>query len=237
MSRPLDLGADFVVHSATKYLGGHADATGGVVVAKEEFDKPALLGALTLAGGVLSPWEAHSLLRGIKTLGLRMEKQCSNAERLAAQLQKLPQISEVIYPKLFDGDDAEALDRTFHGSEFGAIVTIRLADDTREASYRFLNALNLCTRAASVGDLFTGIVHPATATHREVSPAKRAKLGITEGLIRISVGIEDVNDILMDIEQAVEKCGSPRVRKGVTSNPDDELSTVVELEQAVGVSA
>jgi len=237
LSRPLDLGADFVVHSATKYLGGHADATGGVVVAKEEFDKPALLGALTLAGGVLSPWEAHSLLRGIKTLGLRMEKQCSNAERLAAQLQKLPQISEVIYPKLFDGDDAEALDRTFHGSEFGAIVTIRLADDTREASYRFLNALNLCTRAASVGDLFTGIVHPATATHREVSPAKRAKLGITEGLIRISVGIEDVNDILMDIEQAVEKCGSPRVRKGVTSNPDDELSTVVELEQAVGVSA
>jgi len=237
LSRPLDLGADLVVHSATKYLGGHADATGGAVIAKEEFDKPALLGALTLAGGVLSPWEAHSLLRGIKTLGLRMEKQCSNAERLAAQLQKLPQISEVIYPKLFDGDDAEALDRTFHGSEFGAIVTIRLADDTREASYRFLNALNLCTRAASVGDLFTGIVHPATATHREVSPAKRAKLGITEGLIRISVGIEDVNDILMDIEQAVEKCGSPRVRKGVTSNPDDELSTVVELEQAVGVSA
>ena len=221
LSRPLDLGADFVVHSATKYLGGHADATGGVVVAKEEFDKPALLGALTLAGGVLSPWEAHSLLRGIKTLGLRMEKQCSNAERLAAQLQKLPQISEVIYPKLFDGEDAEALDRTFHGSEFGAIVTIRLAEDTREASYRFLNALNLCTRAASVGDLFTGIVHPATATHREVSPAKRAKLGITEGLIRISVGIEDVNDILADIEQAVEKCGSP----------------LIEIEQAVGVSA
>jgi len=221
LSRPLDLGADFVVHSATKYLGGHADATGGVVVAKEEFDKPALLGALTLAGGVLSPWEAHSLLRGIKTLGLRMEKQCSNAERLAAQLQKLPQISEVIYPKLFDGDDAEALDRTFHGSEFGAIVTIRLAEDTREASYRFLNALNLCTRAASVGDLFTGIVHPATATHREVSPAKRAKLGITEGLIRISVGIEDVNDILTDIEQALEKCGSP----------------LVEMEQAVGASA
>jgi len=237
LSRPLDLGADFVVHSATKYLGGHADATGGVVVAKEEFDKPALLGALTLAGGVLSPWEAHSLLRGIKTLGLRMEKQCSNAERLASQLQKLPQISEVIYPKLFDGDDAEALDRTFHGSEFGAIVTIRLAEDTREASYRFLNALNLCTRAASVGDLFTGIVHPATATHREVSPAKRAKLGITEGLIRISVGIEDVNDILTDIEQALEKCGSPRVSKDVSASSDVEPSSLVEVEQAVGVSA
>ncbi len=203
LCRPLDLGADFVVHSATKYLGGHADATGGVVIAKEDFDKPALLGALTLAGGILSPWEAHSILRGIKTLGLRMEKQCSNAERLAAQLQKLPQISEVIYPKNFEGTQAEALDSTFHGSEYGAIVSIRLKEDTREAAYRFLNSLNLCTRAASVGDLFTGIVHPATATHRELSPAKRAAIGITEGLIRISVGIEDVNDILADIEQAV----------------------------------
>ncbi|MFL6469156.1 MAG: trans-sulfuration enzyme family protein [Pyrinomonadaceae bacterium] len=236
LSRPLDLGADFVVHSATKYLGGHADATGGVVVAKEEFDKPALLGALTLAGGVLSPWEAHSILRGIKTLGLRMEKQCSNAERLATQLQKLPQISEVIYPKLFEGEEAEVLDRTFHGSDFGAIVTIRLAEDTREAAYRFLNALELCTRAASVGDLFTGIVHPATATHRELSPAKRAKLGITEGLIRISVGIEDVNDILRDIEQAVEKCGSPRVSEGVQSKSGGELPVLVEIGKAVGVS-
>ncbi|MGB7209813.1 MAG: PLP-dependent aspartate aminotransferase family protein [Pyrinomonadaceae bacterium] len=203
LCRPIDLGADFVVHSATKYLGGHADATGGVVIAKEDFDKPALLGALTLAGGILSPWEAHSILRGIKTLGLRMEKQCANAERLAAQLQKLPQISDVIYPKFFEGTQAKALDGTFHGSEYGAIVSIRLQEDTREAAYRFLNALNLCTRAASVGDLFTGIVHPATATHRELSPAKRAAIGITEGLIRISVGIEDVNDVLADIEQAL----------------------------------
>ncbi len=203
LCRPIELGADFVVHSATKYLGGHADATGGVVIAREDFDKPALLGALTLAGGVLSPWEAHSILRGIKTLGLRMEKQCSNAERLAAQLQKPPQISEVIYPKFFEGEQGKALDAAFHGSEYGAIVSIRLQEDTREAAYRFLNALNLCTRAASVGDLFTGIVHPATATHRELSPAKRAAIGITEGLIRISVGIEDENDVLADIEQAL----------------------------------
>jgi cystathionine beta-lyase/cystathionine gamma-synthase len=203
LCRPIDLGADFVVHSATKYLGGHANATGGVVIAKEEFDKPALLGALTLAGGVLSPWEAHSILGGIKTLGLRMEKQCANAERLANRLQKLPYISDVIYPKYFDGEQASALDNSFCGAEYGAIVSIRLSDDTREASYRFLNSLKLCTRAASVGDLFTGIVHSATATHRELSPAKRAKLGITEGLIRISVGIEDVDDIAADIEQAL----------------------------------
>lgn len=203
LCRPLDLGADLVVHSATKYLGGHADATGGVVVAKEEFDKPALMGALTLAGGILSPWEAHSILRGIKTLGLRMEKQCSNAERLASKLQKLPHIDEVIYPKFFNGEQARALDASFHGPEFGAIVSIRLTEDTRAAAYRFLNALKLCTRAASVGDLFTGIVHPATATHRELSPAQRARLGISEGLIRISVGVEDENDIFADIEQAL----------------------------------
>lgn len=203
LCRPLDLGADLVVHSATKYLGGHANATGGVVVAKNEFDKPALLGALTLAGGVLSPWEAHSILGGIKTLGLRMERQCANAERLAARLKTFPQISDVIYPKFFEGDQGTALDHTFYSSEYGAIVTLRLAEDTRDAAYRFLNSLKLCTRAASVGDLFTGIVHPATATHRELSPAKRARLGITEGLIRISVGIEDVGDIAADIEQAL----------------------------------
>ena len=227
LCRPLDLGADLVVHSATKYLGGHADATGGVVVAKEEFDRPALLGALTLAGGVLSPWEAHSILRGLKTLGLRMEKQCSNAERLANQLQKLPQIEEVIYPRFFEGERSKALDNTFHGSEYGAIVTIRLAEDTREASYRFLNALKLCTRAASVGDLFTGIVHPATATHRELSPASRAKIGITEGLIRISVGIEDVNDILTDIEQALQ----------VAEGSGRESTQITRIEEAKAAAA
>jgi cystathionine beta-lyase/cystathionine gamma-synthase len=169
-----------------------------------------------------------------------MEKQCSNAERLATKLQALPEISEVIYPKLFEGEDATALDRTFHGSEFGAIVTIRLAEDSREASYRFLNALKLCTRAASVGDLFTGIVHPATATHRELSPAKRAAIGITEGLIRISVGIEDLNDIFADIEQALAFCPSPCVSKGETLNSDVSPSLTVGLvhsDAAIGAVA
>lgn len=203
LCRPMLHGADFVVHSATKYLGGHADATGGVVIAKEEFDRPALLGAQTLAGGVLSPWEAHSILRGLKTLGLRMEKQCSNAKALASWLRQLPRLSDVIFPAFYKGSQAAVLDRMFAGSGYGAIVTVRLAEDTREVSYRFLNSLRLCTRAASVGDLFTGIVHPATATHRELSPAKRNAIGVTEGLIRISVGIEDVRDIFADIKQAL----------------------------------
>jgi len=238
LCRPIDLGADLVVHSATKYLGGHADATGGVVVAANEFDRPALLGALTLAGGVLSPWESHSILRGLKTLGLRLEKQCSNAEILAERLKGLPQISDVIYPKHFAGEAANILDRIFHSESRGAIVTIRLADDTREAAYRFLNALDLCTRAASVGDLFTGIVHPATATHRELSPAKRAAIGVTEGLIRISVGIEDIDDIYNDIEQALI-FSARKPANGVTSATVFEETRLIEircLEAAAQIS-
>lgn len=203
LCRPIELGADLVVHSATKYLAGHANATGGVVVARDEFDRPGLLGALTIAGGVLSPWEAHSILTGIKTLGLRMEKQCSNAEHLAHRLSGLPQIETVIYPKFFKGSDAVTVNRTIRSDFYGGIVTIRLKNDTREAAYKFMNSLKLCTRAASVGDVFTGIVHPATATHRELSPGKRVALGITDGLIRISVGIEDIDDIVADIEQAL----------------------------------
>lgn len=203
LCRPIELGADLVVHSATKYLAGHANATGGVVVARDEFDRPGLLGALTIAGGVLSPWEAHSILTGIKTLGLRMEKQCSNAEHLAHRLSGLPEIETVIYPKFFKGSDAVTVNRTIRSDFYGGIVTIRLKNDTREAAYKFMNSLKLCTRAASVGDVFTGIVHPATATHRELSPGKRVALGITDGLIRISVGIEDIDDIVADIEQAL----------------------------------
>jgi len=111
LCQPINFGADFVVHSATKFLGGHADATGGVVIAKEDFDRPALMGALTLAGGVLSAWEAHSILRGLKTLGLRLEKQCRNAERLAKFFLDCPQIEKVIYPGLADESEAEIAGR------------------------------------------------------------------------------------------------------------------------------
>lgn len=205
LCQPINFGADFVVHSATKFLGGHADATGGVVIAKEDFDRPALIGALTLAGGVLSAWEAHSILRGLKTLGLRLEKQCRNAEHLAEFFLDCEQVEKVIYPSLTDEAQAEVVSRILRKDFRGAVLGIRLKENSREAVYKFMNALNLCTRAASVGDIFTGIVHPATATHREMSAAKRTRLGITEGLLRISAGIEEVEDIIADIEQAFEK--------------------------------
>jgi cystathionine beta-lyase/cystathionine gamma-synthase len=201
--RPLELGADLVVHSATKYLGGHADATGGVVVAKEEFDRPALFSAVTLVGGILSAWEAHQILRGIKTLSLRLEKQCGNASKLAEWLSLRDEVETVYYPEFGHGREIDVTYQNLHQPYFGAVVTMRLKDDTKQAAYDFLNALRLCTRAASLGDIFTGITHPATATHREMSPARRRKLGITDGLIRISAGIEDVNDIIADIDQAL----------------------------------
>lgn len=205
LCQPLNFGADFVVHSATKFLGGHADATGGVVVAREDFERPALMGAVTLAGGVLSAWEAHSILRGLKTLGLRLEKQCRNAERLAEFFLDSPQVEKVIYPGLANERQTEIAGRILRKDFRGAVLGVRLKTDSRAEVYRFMNALQLCTRAASVGDIFTGVVHPATATHRELSAAKRARLGITEGLLRISAGIEEVEDIIADIRQAFEK--------------------------------
>lgn len=214
LCQPINLGADFVVHSATKFLGGHADATGGVVVAREDFDRLALMGALTLAGGVLSAWEAHSILRGLKTLGLRLEKQCRNAERLAEFFMDCPTIEKVIYPSLADEAQREVANRILRKNLRGAVLGVKLKTDSRAAVYKFMNALELCTRAASVGDIFTGIVHPATATHREMSAAKRARLGITEGLLRVSAGIEEVEDIIADIKKAFEKTESVLTENG-----------------------
>lgn len=203
LSRPLDLGADLSVHSATKYLGGHADAMGGIVISNEEVDQPALTAVMKLVGGVLSVWEAHQILRGVKTLGLRIERQCSNAAKLAEWLKANESVATVYYPKL--SSDAELVRNTLREPYGGALVTIRLKDDTRDAAFRFMNALELVVRATSLGDVYTLVSHSATSSHRELSPKKRSELGITEGLVRISVGIEDVNDIMYDIENALKK--------------------------------
>ncbi|HXH69908.1 MAG TPA: PLP-dependent aspartate aminotransferase family protein, partial [Pyrinomonadaceae bacterium] len=203
LCQPLNLGADFSVHSATKYLGGHGDATGGVVIAKKESDRPALVNVRRLGGGVLSVWEAHQILRGIKTLALRLEKQCQNAKILAEHFSKHSQIKKVFYPGLTD--EADLVKRVLRPPHAGALVTIILEDGTREAAFRFADALKLCVRATSLGDIFTLVSHSATSSHRELSPKRRADLGISDGLVRISVGIEDTKDIIADIEQALEK--------------------------------
>lgn len=201
LCRPLDLGADFSVHSATKYLGGHADAMGGIVIARDESDRVALEGVKKLVGGVLSVWEAHQILRGIKTLALRVERQCRNAEILAERLTKNERVERVYYPKL--SEDSETVKKVLRESFGGALISIKLKEDSREAAFRFMDSLKLCVRATSLGDVFTGVSHPAISSHRELSPKKRQSLGISDSMVRISVGIEDVEDIYADIEQAL----------------------------------
>src|ERR1041384_370768 len=185
LRQPLKLGADMVVHSATKYLGGHADTMGGLVVSRDEFDSAALVSVMKLVGGVLGVWDAHEILRGLKTLALRMDRQCENARTLAGHLKEHGGISRVHYPQI------------------GGLVSIELRDDTKEAAFRFMDRLKLIVRSTSLGDVFTSVLHPATASHRDLIPARRQELGIVEGLVRISVGIEKIDDIIADIEQAL----------------------------------
>ncbi|MGB8509246.1 MAG: PLP-dependent aspartate aminotransferase family protein [Pyrinomonadaceae bacterium] len=204
LARPLLSGADFVVHSATKFLGGHGDVTGGIVVAREATDAGALTGAMKLAGGILGVWEAHEILRGIRTLAVRMERQCANAQSLAAHLAEHPRIARVYYPALVVGEQSEILRRNLRAPFAGALVTVVLHDDTREGAFRFMDALRLCVRSTSLGDVFTSVLHPPTASHRDLSPTRRRALGITDGLVRISVGIEEIKDIIEDINHALD---------------------------------
>jgi len=205
LCKPLKHGADFSVHSATKYLGGHADVMGGVVVARDEVDLPTLIGVMKLVGGILGVWEAHEIHRGLKTLSVRMDRQCDNALHLAKYLENHEAVSHVYYPGLAPPQNQETIERMLRPPHFGALVSIELRENTREAAFRFMDALSLCVRSTSLGDVFTGVLHPATASHREVAPKRRLELGITEGLVRISVGIEDIEDIIADIDQALRR--------------------------------
>ena len=206
LQRPLELGADIVVHSATKYLSGHGDLTAGVVVAGAPYDA-ALESVRKLVGGILGPFEAWLAMRGLKTLPLRMGRQCENAHALATRLADHPRVAKVNYPALKDHPDHEAARRLLDGP--GGLVSFELAVEDeergREAAFRFLNALELCVRAPSLGDIYTLAIHPATSSHRELSPGRRTRLGVKENLIRVSCGIEHHEDIVADVERALEK--------------------------------
>ena len=209
LCQPLKHGADIVAHSATKFLGGHADAMGGIVISSDASDSLALIGVMKLVGGVLSPWEAHEILRGVKTLAVRMDRHCDNARALADRLKDDPRISRVYFPGLADGTNRAVARRLLRESHWGALVSIELKDNTRAAAFQFMDSLKLCVRSTSLGDVFTSVLHPATASHRDLSPTRRQALGISEGLIRISVGIENVNDIIGDIAQALATVSEP----------------------------
>ena len=200
--RPLELGANFAVHSATKYLAGHGDVLGGVVVS----DAPHYENLRTISravGPVLGPFESYLTMRGIKTLPLRMERQCANACRVASWLAAHPAIERVYFPADPAHPDAAVIRRLLPTGLYGAIVSFELKGAGRAEIFRFMNALRLIVRATSLGDVHSMMLYPVMSSHREISPRHRERMGIRENLVRLSVGIEAVDDITYDLGQAL----------------------------------
>ena len=201
LQKPLALGADIVVHSATKHLGGHSDVVSGLAVTNRPEIAERLAFVQNAVGGVLGPFDSFLLIRGIKTLAVRMDRHVANAESLAARLATHPEVSRVWYPGLkdFPGHDIQFR----QAKNGGAMISFELADgkDHRE----FFRTLRLVTLAESLGGVESLVCHPASMTHASIPKETREKVGITDRLIRLSVGIEDVDDIWSDIENAIRK--------------------------------
>ncbi|NDI77973.1 MULTISPECIES: methionine gamma-lyase [Psychrilyobacter] len=203
LQNPIKLGADLVVHSATKYLNGHGDVVAGFVAGDlETVTQIRLVGVKDMTGSVLSPQDAFLMIRGMKTLELRMERHCSNAGEIARFLDAHPMIEKVYYPGLESHEGHEIAKEQMNG--FGGIIAFDVKGGL-EAGKKLLNSLELCTLAVSLGDTETLIQHPASMTHSPYTVEERAASGITEGLVRISVGLEGVNDIIDDLKQGLEK--------------------------------
>ena len=200
--RPLELGANLVVHSLTKFLAGHGDVLGGIVVADDVHCENMRTLARTY-GPLLGPFEAYLAMRGIKTFPLRMERQCANAARVAEWLRRHPRIERVIYPGDPAHPDAATIRRLFPPDLGGAMVSFAVKDARREDVFAFIDRLRLIVRATSLGDVHSMVLYPVISSHREMPPADRERLGITENLVRLSVGIEDLSDITADLDQAL----------------------------------
>jgi methionine-gamma-lyase len=200
LQNPLALGADIVFHSLTKFLNGHSDVVGGIMVAREEIVLARLRKVLTLMGGTMDPHQAWLVLRGIKTLALRVEKAQTNAAKLALYLERHPKVAWVRYPGLSSHPQHALSSRQMRGP--GALISFGLKGGI-EAGRRMINAVRLCTLAVSLGGIESLIQHPASMTHAGVSREEREKAGITDDLIRLSVGCEGIEDLRDDLEQAL----------------------------------
>jgi len=198
--RPLELGADIVVHSTTKYLNGHSDSVGGVVVLKHKDDADRLQFIQNAAGAILSPFDSWLVLRGVKTLPVRMDAHNANGAAVAQYLAGKKNV-KVYYPGLPNHPGHALAKKQMTG--FGGMISFDLG--SRDRAGRFLESVKLCSLGESLGGVETLISHPATMTHASVPAAERTRLGITDGLVRISVGIEDVDDLIADLENAFTK--------------------------------
>ena len=199
LQQPLRLGADLVVHSTTKYLGGHSDVVGGAVIGNRELLQPIAF-YQNAAGGVPGPFDAYLTLRGLKTLAVRMDRHCQNARQLAEWLRKQSQVERVYYPGLPDHPNHELAKRQMR--DFGGMISIRLKGGA-EAARRFLPRTKLFSLAESLGGVESLVCHPATMTHASIPVEVRTARGVDDGLIRLSVGIEDAADLQEDLRQAM----------------------------------
>lgn len=207
LTRPIELGADLVVHSATKYMGGHGDLVGGIAVGRaEDIAQVRLVGMKDMTGAVMAPFNAMLVLRGLKTLKLRMERHCTSALSVARALQAHPAVARVFYPGLEDFPQHALALRQMPG--FGGMIAFEMRAGFA-AGVAMMNSLGLIRRAVSLGDAESLIQHPASMTHSTYTPDERAAHGISEGLIRLSVGLEEVEDLLADLTQALD---APRHR-------------------------
>jgi cystathionine gamma-lyase/cystathionine beta-lyase/cystathionine gamma-lyase/homocysteine desulfhydrase len=202
--RPLEMGADIVVHSTTKYLNGHSDSVGGAVILNDEEDIRAMAFIQNAAGAILSPMDSWLVMRGTKTLAVRMRQHDENGRVVAQFLAEHPKIQKVYYPGLKSHPQYELAERQMSG--FGGMIAFETG--SLENAKQVLESVRLCTLGESLGGVETLISHPATMTHASVPEPERIRLGITDGLVRVSVGIEDVEDIIADLDQALSKIGT-----------------------------
>ncbi|WP_262710451.1 cystathionine gamma-synthase [Flavobacterium profundi] len=203
LQKPLDLGADIVMHSATKYLGGHSDVIAGALVVKDVALGEKLHFAQFATGGTLGPMDSYLVLRGIKTLHLRVQRHCENGAKVAEFLSKHPAIKRVYYPGLETHPHHDIAKKQMIGG-FGGMVTFTFNSGKLENAVRFLERVKVFTLAESLGGVESLANHPTSMTHASVPAEKRAEIGITDDLVRLSVGVEDIDDLLADLEQALQ---------------------------------
>ena len=202
IQRPLDLGADVVVHSATKYLNGHGDVVAGLVCGKADFiEDVKMVGLKDMTGSVLSPFDAFLINRGLKTLEIRMQRHCENAAKVAEFLESHPVVEKVYYPGLKSFPQYELAKKQMKLP--GAMISFEIKGGIEEG-IRLMNNVKLCTLAVSLGDAETLIQHPASMTHSPYEREERLESGITDGLIRLSIGLETVEDIIEDLKMALD---------------------------------
>ena len=204
LQQPLSLGADVVVHSATKYLNGHGDVIAGFVVSKDAdfITNVKMFGLKDMTGSTMGPFEAWLILRGLKTLEIRVMRHCENAKKIAEYLDKNPKVEKVNYPGLPKHPGHEIAKKQM--KDFGGMISFEVKGG-KEAGMKFCNSLKLCTVAVSLGDAETLVEHPASMTHSTYTEEELKTAGISAGLIRLSVGLENVEDIIADFEQAFAK--------------------------------